>query len=278
MKPKNKKQLPDLDFETKFYEGVLKQKPDFVQALAALGDTYTKRGLFKEGLDIDKRLINLKPNDPIAWYNLACSYSLLNDIDSGLEALKKAINFGYEDFYFLNKDPDLENLRRDARFQKLAANFNKKNTCILEVSILDKLENKEIGKTKTIILSTHILSEVQASCTRAIIIHKGKIVATGSVEELIAQAQGKAQIKITLSEKREDVELALKNLPGVEAVEFLNSQKPNEIHYLIQARENIDLRAGIFKLCVEKNIILLGMEYKTLSLEDVFRQLTYETR
>ncbi len=127
MKPKNKKRSPDLEFEIKFYQGILKQKPDFIQALAALGDTYSKRGLFKEGLAVDKRLVNLRPQDPIIWYNLACSYSLLSDIDSGLEALQRAVNLGYDDFYFMNKDPDLDNLRKDERFQKLVVSFNKKN-------------------------------------------------------------------------------------------------------------------------------------------------------
>lgn len=133
---------------------------------------------------------------------------------------------------------------------------------------------KEIGRKKTIILSTHILSEVQASCTRAIIIHRGKIVASGTTDELIHQAQGKGEIRIILSERRTDVEEALRSLPGVESLDFQKTLNPNEAGYLITVGENIDLREKIFRLCVEKDIMLLGMEHRTLSLEDVFRQLT----
>jgi tetratricopeptide (TPR) repeat protein len=123
---KNKKELISLDFEIQFYEGVLKQKPDFIQALIALGDAYTKRGLFEKGLFVDKRLSSLKPEDPVVWYNLACDYSLLNNTDSGIKALNKAVGLGYDDFDFMNRDPDLENLRRDSRFEKLIINFKKK--------------------------------------------------------------------------------------------------------------------------------------------------------
>src|SRR3989344_2270292 len=135
---------------------------------------------------------------------------------------------------------------------------------------------KEIGKTKTVILSTHILSEVQASCTRAIIINKGKIVATGTTEDLISQTHGKTERRLTVSEKRDDFELALRSVPGVTAVIFSHDSKPGEAKYSIELGENIDARKEISKLCVEKDVILLGMELKTLSLEEVFRQLTRE--
>lgn len=126
MARQNKKQFAHLDFEIEFYEGVLKQKPNFLQALIALGDSYTKRGFFEKGLAIDKRLAALKPDDEVAWYNLACSYSLLKEIDRGLEALSKSISLGYNDFVFMNKDPDLNNLREDSRFKNLMMNFQKR--------------------------------------------------------------------------------------------------------------------------------------------------------
>ena len=116
----------DLDFEISFYEGLLKKKPDFVNALIALGDAYTKRGRYKQGLKIDKRLVRLKPRDPIVHYNLACSYSLLKMADFCLEALKKAIGLGYYDFDFINKDPDLEFIREDPRYRKLLSEHTKK--------------------------------------------------------------------------------------------------------------------------------------------------------
>jgi tetratricopeptide (TPR) repeat protein len=110
--------ISDIDFEIQFYEGILKKKPNFVEALSALGDLYTKRGLYEKGLEIDIRLVILKPNDSTVLYNLACSFSLLKDIDKALRSIKKAINCGYDDFYHLEQDGDLINLRDDSRFKR----------------------------------------------------------------------------------------------------------------------------------------------------------------
>ena len=106
-------------FEITFYEELVKHQPDFIEALSCLGDAYTKGGFFQKGLAIDLRLIALKPDDPIVHYNLACSHSLLGEIDAAFEALKKAILLGYDDFSYLAKDEDLKNLRQDLRFRKL---------------------------------------------------------------------------------------------------------------------------------------------------------------
>ena len=113
---KKKDEKSDLDFEISFFEGVLKKRPEFIPALVALGDAYTKQGELKKGLSIDLRLSELRQNDPIVYYNLACSYSLLGMIDDAFRVIKKAIMLGYEDFTYLRHDPDLENLRRDRRF------------------------------------------------------------------------------------------------------------------------------------------------------------------
>ena len=118
----------DLDFEISFYEGLLKKNPEFVNALVALGDAYTKKGRYKEGLKIDKRLARLKPKDPIVQYNLACSYSLLKIADLSLKALKKAIDLGYRDFAFIDKDPDLEFIKEDPRYRKLLSEYTKKTS------------------------------------------------------------------------------------------------------------------------------------------------------
>ncbi len=108
----------DIDFEITFYNGLLEKNPNFAEALVALGDLYTKAGMYAEGLAIDEQLVQLKPDDPIVLYNLACSYSLLEDIDKAFRAVKKAVNRGYYDFRHLEKDDDLTNLRKDRRFQQ----------------------------------------------------------------------------------------------------------------------------------------------------------------
>ncbi|MCK4463634.1 MAG: hypothetical protein KAU58_04920 [Candidatus Omnitrophica bacterium] len=109
----------DLDFEISFYEDILKEKSDHLEALIALSDAYTKKGLYKEGLKIDEKLAKLKPDDQVVHYNLACSYSLLKISDLCLEALGKAIHLGYRDFTFMEEDPDLEFIRKDPRYREL---------------------------------------------------------------------------------------------------------------------------------------------------------------
>ncbi len=117
--PKKEKNSKDLDFQMSFYEGIVKENPGFVEALIALGEIYTKKGLYDKGLRIDKKLIKLRPENPIIHYNLACSLSLTGDITSSFKAIKRAITLGYDDFGFMKNDPDLNNLRQDSRFWEL---------------------------------------------------------------------------------------------------------------------------------------------------------------
>lgn len=123
---KSKKQKSGLDFEIEFFEKLIKEKDNFVDVLIPLAENYTKAGRYEEGLAIDEQLSSLKSEDPIVHYNLACSYSLLNRVDEAIIALKKAIDFGYNDFEFMNLDSDLSSLRKDKRFQELISNLAKR--------------------------------------------------------------------------------------------------------------------------------------------------------
>ena len=107
----------DADFEIKLLRGILKRAPNFFEALVLLGDLYTKVGRYEEGLAVDLRLQRLRSEDPFVLYNLACSYSLLNQIQKSLVVIQQAILCGYDDFKHLEKDPDLANLRQDSRFK-----------------------------------------------------------------------------------------------------------------------------------------------------------------
>ena len=109
----------DLEFEIQFFEGVTKRDRDFIDALQILGDAYTKTGQWEKGLTIDKRLARLCPDNPLVFYNLACSYSLMSKLDQAFAALTKAVKLGYDDAKWLTKDPDLENLRKDSRFEAI---------------------------------------------------------------------------------------------------------------------------------------------------------------
>jgi len=106
----------DPQFEIAFYENILKRSPGFVEALVALGDLYTKQGFYQKGLEVDERLARLRRDDPLVHYNLACSYSLMNDVSKARAAMVRAFALGYDDLSYLEKDPDLLNLLADADF------------------------------------------------------------------------------------------------------------------------------------------------------------------
>ena len=117
----------NLEFEVKFFEGIARRDPDFVEALQILGDAYTRTGQWEKGLEIDRRLAKLCPDDALVFYNLACSYSLLKKIDEAFAALSEAVKCGYDDARWLTKDPDLDNLRHDHRFEKIRTHLLQKS-------------------------------------------------------------------------------------------------------------------------------------------------------
>ena len=102
----------NLDVEIGFIEGVVRRDPSYIDALQILGDDYTKRGRFSDGLTVDEQLAHLRPHDPTVLYNLACSYSLTDRIAEAFNALHRALAAGYDDFKWMAQDPDLEALRK----------------------------------------------------------------------------------------------------------------------------------------------------------------------
>ena len=120
---KRKKLTPaarrDLEIRIEFFEGIVRRDPGYVDALQLLGDHYTQRGRYSEGLDVDERLARLEPDNPLVFYNLACSYSLTDQFDQAAAALKRAFELGYRDFNWLAKDPDLKNLRAQPAYGQL---------------------------------------------------------------------------------------------------------------------------------------------------------------
>lgn len=112
------------DFELGFFAGILERHPDYSDALRAHGNNLTAKGYFVEGLNVDKRLISLRPSDPLAHYNLACSYALLKKPDHAILALRRAIELGYRDFKYIREDRDLDSLRSDPRFRALLREFS----------------------------------------------------------------------------------------------------------------------------------------------------------
>lgn len=112
-----RKECRDLDIKISFLEGVVRRDPQYIEALQILGDHYTERGMFEESLKVDQQLSQLEPRNPLVFYNLACSYSLMGDCDLAFSALDKALALGYCDFRWLSRDPDLRQLRKHPRFR-----------------------------------------------------------------------------------------------------------------------------------------------------------------
>jgi ABC-2 type transport system ATP-binding protein len=131
---------------------------------------------------------------------------------------------------------------------------------------------REIGKEKTVILSTHILPEVEATCDRILIINKGKIVADGTSQTLRAQATGSEIVKVRIEDGTKDEILqSLNTLPAVEKVSTLDEALNRfEVH----AKSGHTAKRELFRLCVDKGWMLSELIPVETRLEDIFRNLT----
>ncbi|HLF20114.1 MAG TPA: ATP-binding cassette domain-containing protein [Bacteroidota bacterium] len=136
---------------------------------------------------------------------------------------------------------------------------------------------KKLGRAKTVILSTHILSEVQATCDRVIIVNEGKIVADGSPEKLQQDFRGTEtvfiQLKANVGNVMTDVFPKLKALAQVEAVEYGGQEGPSH-RFTVHTTKGSDLREQLFRQAVSEGWVLLEMSRKSTSLEEVFHKLT----
>ncbi|MDW8283920.1 MAG: ATP-binding cassette domain-containing protein [Myxococcales bacterium] len=135
---------------------------------------------------------------------------------------------------------------------------------------------KQIGQEKTVIFSTHIMQEVQAVCSRVLIISDGKIVADGTPEQLQSSAQGQMEISVELEAPAAEAREALSRVEGVAGVQAVASDAApgNRHRFLVLARPGADPRAAIFRMAVERRFVLTEMVRERASLEDVFRKLT----
>jgi len=120
-----RREVRDLDVKIVFMEGVVRRDPEYVEALQILGDHYTQRGKYGHSLKVDERLSHLEPQNPLVFYNLACSYSLNGDLDLAAAALEQALALGYRDFKWLARDPDLRKLRKHPVYRSIEDKIRK---------------------------------------------------------------------------------------------------------------------------------------------------------
>jgi ABC-2 type transport system ATP-binding protein len=131
---------------------------------------------------------------------------------------------------------------------------------------------RELGKEKTVILSTHILPEVEATCDRILIINKGKIVADGTSATLRKQAQGQELLTVQIEDGTPDaIQAALRKVPYVLDVTIKDAEKNR---FEIQSHAGTSTKRGVFQCCVDNGWVLTEMTAFETKLEDIFRELT----
>ena len=140
---------------------------------------------------------------------------------------------------------------------------------IIEIRNLIKM----LGREHTIILSTHILPEVQAVCDRIVVINKGEIVANEKTEDLINAVDGSRKLVAKIVGPEDEVLKALRSLGGVKTADSLGKRDTDSISYMIESQDRVDIRKPLFSLLAGKGWPLIGLEGMELNLEDIFMRL-----
>lgn len=126
----------------------------------------------------------------------------------------------------------------------------------------------DIGKEKTVLLSTHIMQEVEAICQKIIIINKGKVVADGTTQEVMTYSTGKGQTILVEFVERTD-ESVLKRIKGVKHIKSMDDRK-----WILSADGISDIRPSIFKFAVDNGLTIITLQQKSIQLEEIFQNLT----
>lgn len=118
-------EIKQIDFEMEFFGRILDRHPLFLEALRCHASNLASKARYAESLQVERRIIQIRPTDSLAHYNLACSYALLKQRDLAMVALRKALELGYRDFRYMHSDHDLDSIRLDPRFKKLLREFDR---------------------------------------------------------------------------------------------------------------------------------------------------------
>ena len=130
----------------------------------------------------------------------------------------------------------------------------------------------ELGKERTVLLCTHVMQEVEATCSRLVILSRGKLVAEGSVQELLATRSGRARYLVEA--EGEGIAEVLSALPGVTS--HRSEEMEGRTRVQLEGTEDEELRPRIFSLAQQNSWTLWELHRERASLEDIFRQLTSE--
>ena len=133
---------------------------------------------------------------------------------------------------------------------------------------------KRLSKNHTIILSSHILSEVSAVCDKIMIINKGKLIVSDTPENLSSHMEGANKVHLLVKGTKDKVAKALKKVEGIDKVDYQNVAEADLLDVDIQTKEAIDIREELFYAMVEAGCPIYGLERNVMSLEDIFLELT----
>lgn len=137
---------------------------------------------------------------------------------------------------------------------------------------------KKLGKRHTVILSSHILQEVQAVCERVVIINKGKVAAIDSPDNLAKTLSNDNKFSLRVAGDERTVLDIIREIRGVKYVKSLGRKEKGTIDFLIEAEPNVDVRPLIFADLAKENLPILSMQAVDLSLEDIFLEVTEKER
>ena len=132
---------------------------------------------------------------------------------------------------------------------------------------------KELGKTHTVILSSHILSEVSQICNKVIIINKGRIVAIDTPENLESKVTNHNSVYITIEDPENKIKIMTEKIADIKKIELVEENEDGTKQYVIEANGDIDLRKIIFAEFAKENITIFEMRKADTTLEDAFMKL-----
>ena len=129
---------------------------------------------------------------------------------------------------------------------------------------------RNLGQSHTVILSTHILTEVQAVCDRIIIINEGKIIADERTENITRVVEENRRYSLKICGPQREIQSILQDIPGVISVELTGERELDSYTYIVEAEKGVDVRKPVFYALSEKNYPMIGMEPLDMNLEEVF--------
>ncbi len=135
---------------------------------------------------------------------------------------------------------------------------------------------RNLGKSHTVILSTHILSEVQSVCDRILIINEGKLIADEETHNLVRVVEENRRYKAQICGPRREVESSLRNVDGVVRADATGEKDGDAFTFILEAAKGVDLRKPLFYMLAKNNWPLVGMEPLGMDLEDVFVKIMDE--